>query len=253
MPRWTWPRAPSPRWPWASRPSTSRSRTPEPSNHSGSNDEGKTFLEPVAVSGDTTLAQAPSIAINDFTGDVYVAWDAQLGSGDWNIYFASSSDEGVTFGPPVRVDDDGGGQNQLNVSIAIDERSQMLFATWEDRRNGANVFFSWSEDWGTTWKPNIDVGTGLGGDQFHPEAVVDFARNVYVAFQDTTNGARVIFTRFNAEGSFDPALAASTQAGMAGVAADNPSVATDRYGAVYVAWQENRNAADIDVFFARAE
>jgi hypothetical protein len=222
-------------------------------HHSGSIDDGESFLEPIAVHGSTSTAEAPDIAVNGFTGDVYVAWHAIEGAGDSNIYFASSFDEGAEFGGPVRVDDDSMGQNQLNVSIAIDARSQKIYATWEDRRGGANVYFTWSEDWGETWQPNIDVGAGLGGDQFRPQAVVDAARNVYVTFQDTTNGARVVFTRFNADGSFDPPLQPSSRAGMAGVVGDEPTVATDRYGGVYVAWQENRDGADTDVFFARAQ
>jgi hypothetical protein len=34
---------------------------------------------------------------------------------------------------------------------------------------------------------------------------------------------------------------------------DEPTVAADRYGGVYVAWQENRDGSDTDVFFARAQ
>ena len=76
---------------------------------------------------------------------------------------------------------------------------------------------------------------------------------MYVAFQDTTSGQKVLFSRFNEEGTFDPPLAPSSEAGAGGISADWPSVATDRFGSVYVAWQENRNGAQVDVFFARAE
>jgi hypothetical protein len=221
--------------------------------HSGSPDGGQSFLTPLQISGSTTMAHAPSAAVNDFTGDVYVAWDALLGAGDSNIYFAASTNDGESFDSVVRVDDDPMGQNQLNVSIAVDERSQKIYATWEDRRGGANVYFTWSEDWSGTWEPNVDVGAGLGGDQFRPQTVVDVARNVYVAFHDTTDGQRVVFSRFNSEGTFDPPLAPSTEAGAGGIVGDNPTVATDRYGAVYVAWEENRGGPTTDIFFARAE
>lgn len=74
----------------------------------------------------------------------------------------------MSFGDVVRVDDDTDGLNQRIVSIAVDERSQELFATWEDRRGGANVHFSLSEDLGQRCATNIDFGAGLGGDQFRP-------------------------------------------------------------------------------------
>jgi hypothetical protein len=154
---------------------------------------------------------------------------------------------------PVRIDDDMMGQNQTNISVAVDPQTGEFFATWEDRRGGANVFFSTSKDGGMTWAANVDVGAGLGGDQFHPQAVVDVAGNVYVAFFDTTNGQRVVFSRFNENGTFDPPLAPSTVAGQSGVVGDYPSVATDLFGTIYVAWEENRNGPNLEVVFARAD
>lgn len=97
------------------------------------------------------------------------------------------------------------------------------------------------------------MGARLGGDLFNPMTVIDVAGNVYVAFQDTTQGARVVFSRFNAMGSFDPPLIPSTRAGMAGVVADRPSVTTNRYGKVYLAWQENRLGPTNETVFSRAE
>lgn len=115
------------------------------------------------------------------------------------------------------------------------------------------VTLSEDQDRGASWAPNIDVGAGLGGDQFRPRAVVDVARNVYVVFQDTTDGARIVASRFDSEGSFAPPLAPSAVAGGMGVVGDNPTVATDRYGTVYVAWEENRDGPSPRVFFNRAE
>lgn len=222
-------------------------------SHAVSTDQGATFSTPVQVSGTTTNVHAPSLAVHPLTGDVFIAWHGQAGGGDSNIYFATSRDKGSTFGAVTRIDDDRQGLNQLNVSIAIDPRSQELYATWEDRRGGANVYFALSSDGGASWSPNVDVGAGLGGDQFRPRAVVDVAGNVYVTFQDTTSGARVVFTRFNATGSFDPPLQPSSVAGSGGVVGDRPAVATDRYGTVYLAWEENRGGPATRIVFSRAE
>lgn len=221
--------------------------------HIRSIDRGATFLTPIGVSGTTTMPSDPAIDVNQQTGDVYISWHAFLGQGNTDIYIATSLDEGVSFGGTDRVDDDTGGYNQLIVSLAVDERTDRVYATWEDRRGGSNVYFSWSDDHGVTWAANVNVGAGLGGDQFRPRAVVDIARNVYVIFTDTTNGQQPVFSRFNADGAFDPPLAPSSAAGAGGVVGDNACVATDRYGAVYTAWQENRNGPTNQVFFNRAE
>ncbi|MBZ0121609.1 MAG: hypothetical protein K8H88_31725, partial [Sandaracinaceae bacterium] len=202
-------------------------------SHSGSNDGGATFLSPSVLSSGTSEAGAPVADVDQLTGDVHAGWHAIQGAGDTNVFAAASLSEGTSFGGAVRIDDDTMGLNQLNLSLAADERSGRVYATWEDRRGGANVFFTWSDDQGASWQPNIDVGAGLGGDQFRPRAVVDVARNVYVVFQDTTSGQRPVFTRFNSEGSFDPPLAPSSVAGTGGVSGDRPAVAADRYGTVY--------------------
>jgi hypothetical protein len=196
----------------------------------------------------------PSVAIDPVTDDVYVAYHGRRGMGDTDIYLNLSADSGATYlAEEVRVDDDTTGANQLNVSLAVDHRTGQVMATWEDRRGGANIYFSRSFDGGITWEPNIDTAAGLSGDQFHPLAVVDPGRNVYVVFLDTTNGQRPLFSRFNPDGTFDPPLEVSTAAGQAGAAADEPTVAMDEYGTVFVAWTENREGAETDLFFARAE
>jgi len=46
----------------------------------------------------------PAVA-TDGSGNVYAVWQ-DLRNGNWDIYFAKSTDGGVTFGTNVRVDDD---------------------------------------------------------------------------------------------------------------------------------------------------
>lgn len=212
------------------------------------------FGAPVRVDTDAGTAAAPSIAVDGAQGWVYVGYHGTRGPGDSNAYANVSTNGGLSFRPAeVRIDDDATGQNQLNVSIAVDDRTGVALATWEDRRGGANVYFSRSLDGGVTWSPNVQTGAGLSGDQFTPRAAVDPGRNVYVVFIDSTNGRRPMFTRFNPNGSFDPPLPVSTQAGTGGAAANDPAVALDAYGTIYVTWTENRGSPDQDVFFARAE
>lgn len=218
--------------------------------HAFSEDGGATFTSGASISGSTTEVDGPSIAA--FGDRILVAWSGKEGGGDADIYGTLSADRGATFSEVFRMDDDPQGANQSSVSVTLDPLSLSFYGTWEDRRQGADVYFSSSEG-GMTWATNVDVGTGLGGDQFVPETVTDVAGNVYVAFQDTTSGARVVFSRFNREGGFDPPLEPSTRAGSEGISADAPTVATDDFGGVYIAWQENRSGSDTSIFFARGE
>ena len=209
---------------------------------------------PVPVDTESGDSYAPSIAADSVTGDVFVAYHGRRGGGDTDVYMNVSTNGGESFGTEeIRIDDDSTGQNQLNISLAVDQRTGQVLATWEDRRGGANIFFSSSEDHGLTWSSNIETGAGLAGDQFTPQTVVDPGRNSYVVFIDTSDGQRPMFSRFNPDKTFDPPLPVSTAAGKAGAAARNPAVGIDQFGTIYTTWSENRGSPDVDVYFARAE
>ena len=62
-----------------------------------------------------------------------------------------------------------------------------------------------------------------------------------------------MFSRFNRDRTFDPPLPVSTAAGKAGATAQNPAVAIDKFGSIFVTWSEDRGSPNVDVYFARAE
>ena len=85
--------------------------------------------------------------------------------------FARSTDGGVTFSAPHRINDDPINQNKWHIfgtlSVAPNGRIDVV---WLDTRNAANnidcqLFYSWSTDGGVTWAPNIAVS-----NSFNPQA-----------------------------------------------------------------------------------
>ena len=86
-----------------------------------------------------------------------------------DVMFVRSTDGGVTFSAPKRVNDDPVNPNKWHwfgtFSVAPNGR---LDAVWHDTRNAANntdsqLFYSWSTDAGNTWAPNVQVS-----DTFNP-------------------------------------------------------------------------------------
>jgi hypothetical protein len=84
--------------------------------------------------------------------------------------FVRSTDGGLTFSTPVRVNDDVDHQNKWHwfgtFAVAPDGR---LDAVWYDTRNDAGnfltqLFYSYSTDAGVTWSPNVAVS-----DAFNPQ------------------------------------------------------------------------------------
>jgi hypothetical protein len=88
-----------------------------------------------------------------------------------DVMFARSTDGGLTFSAPHRINDDPVNQNKWHIfgtpSVAPNGRIDVV---WLDTRNAANntdcqLFYSWSTDGGVTWAPNIAVS-----NSFNPQA-----------------------------------------------------------------------------------
>jgi hypothetical protein len=88
-----------------------------------------------------------------------------------DVMFARSTDGGVSFSAPHRINDDPVNQNKWHIfgtlSVAPDGRIDVV---WLDTRNAANnidcqLFYSWSTDGGVTWAPNVAVS-----NSFSPQA-----------------------------------------------------------------------------------
>jgi hypothetical protein len=143
--------------------------------------EGRLANTPVRVNPKEGEAKGwrgdpPTIAVApDKT--VYVGWTARLdveGHGN-NLYLSASRDEGRTFGPPVKVNDDEKPASHGMHSLAVSTDNR-VYVAWLDERNVApameqpmpgmnqktmehaepnsEVFFSFSTDGGRTFNAN---------------------------------------------------------------------------------------------------
>src|SRR4029450_2311155 len=93
------------------------------------------------------------------------------GQSTTEVMFARSTDGGLTFSAPIRINDDANHQSKWHyfatLSVAPTGRIDVV---WYDTRNAANnidsqLFYSYSTDAGLTWAPNIAVS-----DTFDPHA-----------------------------------------------------------------------------------
>jgi hypothetical protein len=92
-----------------------------------------------------------------------------------NVMFSRSTDGGLTFSGPSRVNDDTNPQNKWHwfgtLSVAPNGR---VDSVWYDTRNAANnidsqLFYSWSTDGGVTWAPNIAVSNSFNPQAGYPQ------------------------------------------------------------------------------------
>jgi hypothetical protein len=90
------------------------------------------------------------------------------------VMFARSTDGGLTFSAPLRINDDANHQSKWHwfgtFAVAPNGR---LDAVWYDTRNAANnrdsqLFYSYSTDAGVTWSPNVAVSNPFDPSQGYP-------------------------------------------------------------------------------------
>src|ERR1044071_6991877 len=107
--------------------------------------------------------------------NIYMLSSVQpFSGGGTNVMFVRSTDGGLTFSAPVRVNDDPVNSSKWHwfgtFSVAPNGR---LDAVWHDTRNAANntdsqLFYSWSTDTGVTWAPNVQVSNTFNPFEGYP-------------------------------------------------------------------------------------
>jgi hypothetical protein len=144
-----------------------------------SSDGGKTFTQKVVYTGAPgrpgdayAVLLAISPTVDPRTGDLYLTWE-DSGRRPPAVLFSRSSDKGVTWSDPVKVDDvDPGRQWDFDeeepaVSVApngridvawLDYRNDYTFKPGPDAQNALqDVYMASSTDSGRTWSPNLRI------------------------------------------------------------------------------------------------
>ena len=130
-------------------------------------------------------------------GRIYVSWsDLSSGENDTDIWTASSSDGGLSWSAPVKVNDDSSGKHQFFPWAAIDQETGYLYLVFYDRRNfddgTTEVYLAVSKDGGKTF-----TNEKISSKPFKPNPEIFFGDyNNIVAHQGTV---RPIWTQVEGE------------------------------------------------------
>jgi hypothetical protein len=99
--------------------------------------------------------------------NIYMVSSVSPSGGGTDVMFVRSTDGGLSFSAPHRINDDPVNTNKWHffgtLSVAPNGR---IDSVWLDTRNAANntdsqLFYSWSTDGGLTWAPNIAVSNSF--------------------------------------------------------------------------------------------
>ena len=131
---------------------------------------------------------------------------------DFNIFVRTSTNDGATWGAPVRVNDDAGTNSQMLPKIALDQSNGDVGVSFYDARNdtggGPNatdldgtanndvtMFVSWSTNGGANWAANVAVADAPtngyamnGGQQLGDYTGLAFGGGImYPSWADSSN------------------------------------------------------------------
>ena len=179
--------------------------------------------------GNSTDAQ---ISLNQ--NNVYVVWtDDTTGNGD--IYFKRSVDNGTTFGSTENLSNNPG--NSTNAQITLNQNN--VYVAWTDDTTGnGDIYFKRSVDNGTTFAESENLSTNSTSPSTGPQ-ISAAGNNVYVVWQDVASGSHEIFYRHsnNTGERFRGVSELSKTRSIDGESALYPRISAIANN-VYVVWQD---------------
>jgi len=194
----------------------------------------------------------------DSAGLIHAVWEDNrnaLTTGP-DIYYANSTDGGLSFNPNARVNNDATAVEQARPSLAV-ASDRSVYAVWDDPRGagrGRDIYFSKSTDLGGTWTPNIFVNDdSAGAAQDTASIAVDEAGAVYVIWIDSRNAATApdIYTTRSMNGGTTFTVNAQVNDDLGATWQSSPSLSVDA-GRVQAMWSDARTfgTSGFDVYTA---
>jgi hypothetical protein len=128
-------------------------------------------------------------------GTIYINWaDTRNGDDDVDIWLSKSTNEGQTWSPPVRVNDDPPGKQQFFTWMTIDQTNGYLYFVFYDRRNhqddATDVYMALSADGGESF-----INFKISESSFLPWSSIFFGD--YTNITAHNNVIRPVWTRLD--------------------------------------------------------
>ena len=166
---------------------------------------GDTFGKPVKVAtapvvpltrhrGPRIVISGKAIVVTAVVGQTAATGQHAHGlPSDGDLLAWRSTDRGVTWSMPVRINDVPAAPTEGLHTLASDGHG-ILFAAWLDKRGrGTALYGAWSSDAGATWTKNVDIYDSPDGticECCHPSAAFDRDRGLDLMWRNVLDGSR---------------------------------------------------------------
>ena len=202
---------------------------------------GMTWGDRIRLTNHIGNSVNPSVSAAD--NDVHVVWQDDR-NGNTEIYYKRSTDSGLTWGPDVRLTNNGSASNTPSAAVM----GKTIIVVWSDLREGsAEIFGLRSVDSGDTWSEAIRM-TNIPRESLNPKIAMEgaFAFLTWHELSDVANNWEV-HSRFSTDGgaTWTPRRQISAEAGFSGHA----SVCVEDL-LVMIVWTDNR-FGDTELMYRR--
>jgi len=204
---------------------------------------------------------APAIATRP-NGTAHIVWWQAIPAGG-DIMVSTSTDRGMTWGTPVRVNPSRGSAvyyylpdpKRLPYPWPATDSSGGLFVAWADKQKGEyNVVVARSDDGGATWSAPVQVNDTDTGDQWMAVVAMDAHDVLHAAWFDERTGNINLYYAFSTDGgrTWSRNLRVTDQETPAGTHSlgEYIGLAADRNGAAHLVWTDGRDGGSA-IYFAR--
>ncbi len=212
-----------------------------------SSDHGSSFAARQTMSGSTGNSFPPQLSA--YGANVYVVWRQNVATGNDDVFFTASTNNGTTFsGSPTNLSSNTG----ESFDPAISSYGNNVYVAWPDNTglsaSNYDIFFTVSTNKGGVFAPVSNLSNNAGAS-IQPLTTAS-GNNVYVIWQDATPGNPDILFR----GSSDNATSFGSTLNLS----NNPGTSRDPRAAaignnLYVVWDDSTSGGIDDIFFTSSD
>jgi len=180
------------------------------------------------LSNNTGFSSTPQITASGT--NVYVVW-RDNSSGNDDIYFSASADNGTSFSSIENLSDNIGRSDEAQITAV----GANVYVVWRDNSSGKDqIYFKRSSDNANSFYPTDDLSNN-NGSSTNPQ-ITAIGNNVYTVWSDTTTGNGDIYFKSSIDNGTSFASSKNLSRNLNGTAHFPQLEATGNN--VYVVWQD---------------
>ncbi len=238
-----------------------------------SDDGGSTFTEISLIADSITnpVDHLGPYVTTDSNNNVYVAWVwfSDLMWGD--VFVTSSSDQGLTFTPPVDINQNSENStlestpdqrpSKASLPVLHFDQNDRLYVLWAEKfePDGLwDVYLRFSDDYGLTWSNRYQINPNSLGNQWMPDMDIDSQGRIHLSYYDDEGGTtfkpfyRMLEFPQTGEPIFNTPIDISN-----GIASSNTftrpgdyfTIRVDSNDVPHMVWSDGRND-EMDIYYA---